>query len=605
MATASLTDLTECPVCIENMGSHNKPKLLRCQHTVCEKCITGLHHRCPLCRASFPQNTSNDLPTHLMNLQLCDIIRQFKMESNRKLCDYCQEDQQVTTHYCLKCTDYLCSRCANDHPEVFDDHLPVPIASSSCIKHGRAYTMFCVDCHTLLCTVCVQQKVCCKNKNKKKIQDIKLQKTEDLIQLIMRISSEIEFNEASIKSSKTALNYRLEYIEEIRLNVRTHMQSLQGKLKQRENKLMNEINKYENEILQMHSSIDLGIENDRLDQLTETAETALVGDIEQILLTLPSIQTALTEIASKRLKKVIPGKIRFTPEDSLQVGNLHKDKTEVFNSGDCVHEHTCTIKNVSLNDETSCIGSELWDGMFVKESVMAVTDTKENVVMLVDRQWNILTDSHKQGVKLQAPCGICYHPLLNYLVVCDRDANCLCMLDPNTLSLTKKVPLIQFSPHGVAVMSNGNIVLTDTAKSMVGVFDINGTQLYSWDTYNNGVSTFISPWYVTVDRNNNIYVADFDGDKIVKLRDPGEILCEWQTKGTPLGLTVCCDKVLVAECGSPNCVREYSVEGGSGRSLLTWKREGGFGTISSIAIHDDQLTVIGEKGLKMYKLTYH
>ncbi len=606
MATAkqTLTHLIECPVCMEDMGLHNKPKLiLPCQHTVCEKCVTGLHQRCPLCRISFPKNNSKDLPTNLTNLQFCDVIRQMDMESNNKLCDYCKEDPQAPTHYCKDCHDYLCSKCAKYHTEVFEDHQPVPIASTSCIKHGRAYTMFCMDCHILLCNVCVHQNVCCNNRNKKKIQDINVLKTQDLINLTERISSEIQYNKVNFISSKTALKYRLDIIEEIKLNVRTHMQNLQTRLKEKENELMDEIIKYENEILQIQSSIDLGIDSDRLSHLKETAEEALAGGIEQILLTLPTIQAAVTQTASTRVKLIIPGTMTFKPEDTLEVGNLHKDRNVVFNSGDCVHEHTYNINTVTVTDEWSGIGSGLWNCVFVKESVMAITDRKENVVLLVDSQGHILTDSHKQGVVFQYPLGIAFHHTLDCLVVCDECADCLCMLDPNTLSLTKKVQLTKLSPRGVAVMSNGNIVLTDNNKKKVGVFDMNGTQLYSWDTYNNGASRFNLPWHVAMDRDNNIYVADYIGCKIVKLSKTGEMLCEWQTEGMPLCLIVCGDKVLVAECGSSDCVIEYSVNGGPGRRLLIWDIQGGFSKIMSIAIHQDQLAVIGLEGLRLYKVT--
>ncbi len=610
MATApqrTFTSLIECPVCMEDMGPHNKPKVLPCQHTVCEKCITGIDQQCPLCRLSFPRNSSENLPTNLTNLQLGDIIRERNLESNRNLCDYCQEDPQVITHYCKDCADYLCSKCVQYHSEVFDDHLPEPIASNVCIKHMRAYTMFCLDCHILLCTVCVQHHVCCNNRNKTKIQDINVQNIQDLIKLTERISSEIQYNNENVMYSKanTTLNDRLDIIEEIRQNVRTHMQNLQARLKERENELMEEINKYESEVLEIQSSIDLGTDIDRLSQLKETAKAALAGGIEQILLTLPTIHAALTQTASKRDKAVIiPRKLTFNPEESLQVGNLHKDPNEVFNSRDLGHKHACNIKTVSVTDERSGIGKSLWDGVFVKKSVLAITDCKENAILLVDSQGHILTDSQKQGVVLHHPCGIAYHPTLHCLVVCDSGAHCLCVLDSSTLSLTKKVQLAHFSPHGVAVMSNGNIVLTDSNNKKVGVFDMNGTQLYSWDTYNNGASRFRCPWYVTVDRDNNIYVADFLDMTIVKFNETGAMLSEWQTKSEPHGLTVCGDKVLVAEHGPPHRVREYSVKGGPGRRLLKWHREEGFERIMSVAIHHEQLVVIGQQGLRLYKLTY-
>ncbi len=610
MATAlpSLTHLIECPVCMENMDSHNKPKVLPCQHTVCEKCVTGLYQRCPLCRISFPQNSSADLPTNLTNLQLCDFIRQRNMESNRKLCDFCQEDPDVITHYCKHCTDYFCSRCAKEHPEVFEDHLPVSVASTFCVKHGRSYTIFCMDCKTLLCTVCMQNKICCNNRNKKQLQDIKVQKTQELGQLTERISSEIQYNKEHVMSCKTALNDRLKTIEEIKLNVRKHIQNLQAKLKQRENKLMHEINKYESDVLQMQNTIELGNDSDILSQLKETAEAALTEGIEHILQRLPSIQAALTKSISAWSETVIPGKMTFHPLDSLQVGNVDKAKDKVFNRENCVSQQAYNIKTVSVVNERSEIGSGLLEVVFVKQSILAITESAHNRVLLVDRQGHVLTNSHKQGAQLEVARGIAYHPTQDCLVVCNDVAGCLCILDPNTLSLTKKIQLTPFLPYSVAVMSDGNIVLTDCINKKVGVFDMNGTQLCSCDTHNNATPIFNKyshPWCVRVDRENNIYVAELEGKMIVKFSETGHMLCKWRTEGGPCGLTVWGDKVLVAECCKlGDCVREYSIDGVPGRCLITWDKQNMFGDIKCVAIHQNQLTAIGYKGLRMYKITY-
>ncbi len=338
--------------------------------------------------------------------------------------------------------------------------------------------------------------------------------------------------------------------------------------------------------------------------MKETADAALVEGIEEILVTLPSIQAALSQATPKSGTTIIPGTTTFNFEDSLQVGNIHKSQDKALTSGDCVHEHICNIKGVSVTDEMSGIGNKLWDVVFVKESVMAVTDYDKKVVLLVDKQGHVFKDSHKQGVEFQDPRGIAYHPTHDCLVVCDRGADCLCILDPNTLSLTNKVFLVQFSPCGVSVMSNGYIALTDYNKQKVGVFNMNGTHVCSWDPYNNGASRVMNSWYVTVDKINQIYVADIAAGRIVKLSMTGEMVCEWKTDCSPYGLTVCGDQVLVAEDDSPECVREYSLGGTPGRDLITWDPDKGYGELMSVAVHNNQLAVIGACGLRMYKLTY-
>ncbi len=48
----------------------------------------------------------------------------------------------------------------------------------------------------------------------------------------------------------------------------------------------------------------------------------------------------------------------------------------------------------------------------------------------------------------------------------------------------------------------------------------------------------------------------------------------------------------------------YNLQGGDARQVLAWDREKDhFVKIKSLSFHDNDLTVVGESGLRMYKLT--
>ncbi len=596
---------------MEVMEDNNKPKVLPCQHTICQACIEGLNHRCPICRRHFSQH-SKDLPTNLTLTQLHDIfmIKNMNVMSDRRTCEFCLESAQDISYHCEECGDYFCSNCATQHETspVHNGHTPTPVAIHICSNHSRRFNMFCLDCNILLCPVCVHQNVCCTGTNRKQLQDIKSDKTEELETLVSRISTEIKENESHPTMSMLKAN--IKNIQDTKRKLKEHCQRLREKLTHRENELLRQADFWENDA---HQQMELKVQF--LSQLKETAEAALAGGIEDILLNLPALQAAAPEVSTPNVA-ITPGMIHFNAEESLNVGHLHNDKDHVF-----VIE--VPYKGCKQNEEATSPGQghivmpishtegkdwDLRDIVCVSDSII-VTDYRKKVVLLLDKQGQVITDHlnqptrfkglfAKHAVELKCPFGITYHPTQDCMVVSDQEAGCLCMLDPKTLCLRKRVQLKQFSPAGLAVMSDGYIVATDVNNKRIGMFDVQGNQLWAW-----GYCALKQPWYVTVDRENNIYVADWGDKKIVKLSNTGRRLCVWNTEGSPNGLIVYGDKVLVAEYNLPDCVREYSVNGGQGKQLLTWDRYDGFGVIKALTTNEQTLVVIGDHGLRMYNIT--
>ncbi len=596
----------ECPVCMEIMDVNNKPILMPCQHTVCQTCIQAIEHKCPICRKTFDQD---DLPINLTMIQLHDLFSNISVTSDRKQCDFCIDTTQYISHYCKECNDYFCTDCASKHQTnpVHLGHKTVEMAAavSSCSNHNRGFSMFCLDCNTLLCPVCVHQNVCCTRKNKYPLADIKTVKTQEIQIVISGISAEIKVSEEENKSYLNMLKSCLKTGEQTKHKLQEHIEILRKKLKQEEEILLAEIELWEKHVHAIKVEAEKGIDVEMLHELKERAEVSLTGGIEHILLTLPSIQTGIHHAVSKRKQKIIPGQITFKPDITTRVGDVHVDEVGDYES---IANNHATVsgdehKQIELisSIERPGLGSGLWDLVFIKETLIAVSDWRRKLVSLIDKEGYVLSDSKKQEIQFQCPRGITYHQGQDCLVVCDQDAGCLAMLDADTLTLKGRVQLPKCSPCGIAVLPSGDVVVTNIKNKKVGVFDMNGTQLLSTSPTNSCASPFIQPCYVAVDRDNNIYVADFGAHKIVKLNERREKLCEWMTDGYPGGMVVYGDKVLVAEYGPPDCVREYSLDGGvQGKQLLTWPTGGRFGNIRSIAIQWHHLAIIGWHGLKIY-----
>ena len=157
-------------------------------------------------------------------------------------------------------------------------------------------------------------------------------------------------------------------------------------------------------------------------------------------------------------------------------------------------------------------------------------------------------------------------------------------------------------PHGIALMSDGNIVVTGSCGP-VGVFDTWGTQFHLWYNYHDHaeeVHSFTFPWYPAVDCHNNIVISD---GNIIKLNKTGTFLYEWPAE-SPCGLVMVGDMMLAVH-EDLGCVMAYNLEGGNATPLLTWDqtKEKEFGQIKSLSLQGDRLVVIGYHGLMMFRLT--
>ncbi len=288
-------DLIECPVCLEVMGPDKLPKRLPCEHTMCKHCVDSLQvYMCPICTAPFPQKSSNDLPTNLSILQLIDVTKNINKSSKKKLCEFCQlQSRREISHFCNDCNNYFCPDCARKHPETcYYRTTPQCVSNNICSIHQRTFTMFCLNCNTLLCSVCAQNKVCCISKNKKYIENIKIEKTCELKRIVEEITSKIQFNNKTILPTRNT-------IAEIKLQITTHTQKLRDRLNEREKECMDEINKYEAEVDKLQWSVNSEVGVETFTKLKQTAEAVLVGGTEQILLTLPSIKAIIPQSAKK------------------------------------------------------------------------------------------------------------------------------------------------------------------------------------------------------------------------------------------------------------------------------------------------------------------
>ncbi len=90
-------------------------------------------------------------------------------------------------------------------------------------------------------------------------------------------------------------------------------------------------------------------------------------------------------------------------------------------------------------------------------------------------------------------------------------------------------------PYGIAISDSENIYLADTDNCRILKLSLHGDVLFAWGTYGSGDGQFERPCGIAVDSSENIYVADTDNDRIQKFTSDGIFLKNWGKKGSENG----------------------------------------------------------------------
>jgi hypothetical protein len=131
------------------------------------------------------------------------------------------------------------------------------------------------------------------------------------------------------------------------------------------------------------------------------------------------------------------------------------------------------------------------------------------------------------GNKVQSVAGIGVHPLTNDIIVCDTKGH-------KMVRFNKKGEVVQLikdrvrSPIDAAMDKSGNIFVVMAKKS--AVFKYNSTGKYVGTIGGSGKAALIFPISIRL-KDDEIFVADSSGRRVVHLSKTGECLTEFTDKG--------------------------------------------------------------------------
>ncbi|MDQ6723597.1 MAG: hypothetical protein M3Z01_04960 [Thermoproteota archaeon] len=91
------------------------------------------------------------------------------------------------------------------------------------------------------------------------------------------------------------------------------------------------------------------------------------------------------------------------------------------------------------------------------------------------------------------------------------------------------------SPNGIAIDSSGNLYVSDYDNNRIQKFDSNGTFITKWGSEGSKDGQFLNPQGIATDSSGNVYVSDYDNNRIQKFDSNGTFITKWGSEGSDDG----------------------------------------------------------------------
>jgi len=130
-------------------------------------------------------------------------------------------------------------------------------------------------------------------------------------------------------------------------------------------------------------------------------------------------------------------------------------------------------------------------------------------------------------------------------------------------------------PTGIAVDSNGNVLVSDTGNGRIEKFSPTGAFLSNIGTKGTGPGQLRDPNGLAVDRTGNIYVADTSNGRVQKMPPDGTFIAEWKGPEPgfygPRRIAIGRDNSIYVVDQGHNRIAKFRSDG---EVLATWGRKG-------------------------------
>ena len=582
-----------CSIC---HGHYNELKVLPCCHYYCKECIYSLALRtgldkpfsCPECRmdVTLPQGSVDSLPTAFFINRLKQVHSKLEKAHGKvdAKCELCHGAKAEA--FCRQCTDLICTDCVKSHQKMkktFAGHKVSLLKAGLSVKdiimeesllqmcelHKQPMAIYCFDCSCLICRDCTIKNHNIVNHNYEFINiaapEMKKKFIEDLYSLeevkvsLAHAVKEIQSTQSEIEAQGDSINNKLESCfehlykiieqrkQELLKEVSTKVTQKLNCLSVQEKKLSTECaviqgvieytqqcvkHSADDEFMCMHAEIKSRIEREIKEHHKEGRSLEPVEEVDiGVEVSCAEELKQLCQTKAKITQIPIECKVEGEGVKTAEINKLSELSVIVKLSDG---------KNMKQKYGVDCHLKTLANGSTVKCKVDLIQDNEYLI-----QYTPTIRGQHKLilTVNGQEVAGSSF-PVFVYI--------------PPT-QLNKPVRAIRgvTYPRFSAINSEGGIIVTEKGKD-VSVFDKEGKKLKKINSSDYNIK---DPRGVAVDKNDSIYIAEYENHRIMKFNKEMKLVKEVSVKQNSqlYGVAVVEDEVMVCDSGY-SCVMIYTKE---------------------------------------------
>ena len=611
----NLMERVTCSICLD---TYSEPKTISCLHTFCCECLEKHARvsqkqgkfRCPECQAAIdlPEGNRFDrLPNSFFHKSLLSLlaVRQ-SGEASSITCYQCSATNPQM-YYCFDCGRFMCPDCFNAHEllkKSFQGHKVTPVQDFKtedyeallrrqpfCSQefHEREITrFFCSQCQVCICQICIvtdhqNHKVVLLDKAAHEEKDnimsgaklIKKMESE-LQEVIKQFEETISKLESNMVTAKRGVKQTAEQmIANIREREREALESLEATRVSRLYKINLAKQEVESLVKQMNQAAQFAenlVQRTSSSDIMQNKETLKTKFEELLRVEVPKHQqTTFIKFTATSQKDLKLGFIEVTEGTANAAKATLEGLYQTFQAG---VEAEFTLRPKKSGGEMSNQAGLRGRVELLIKPVKDVTDV-------------IVEEKEDGNLRLKFTPKVPGAYIIEVKINGDKLPTC-----PMTVQVKERELIVvgelklKFSPgdkpvkfYGIAVNTNGTIVLTDNYGHYVYVFDKYGNCLRKSRGEGNNTGQFQYPDGISFLNDNEVLIADFGNCRIQRLNiQTGTVVKSFGKLGkgkgelsNPIDVTVNDEERIVVTEPNNNRIQVMSKEG---ESIFTFGDKG-------------------------------
>ena len=546
----------ECSICFDTF---KQPKLLPCFHVFCkspclEKLVAKGGHSltCPTCRHIVPLSEKgvDGLQSDFHIDRLFEIRDAFNKaaEPTETQCGNCEDDK--ATGYCRDCGDFLCDDCQAAHKKTkltkyhqlltlreletqAASLVPPKKEAPRCLKHtNKKLKIYCETCKELICTDCTIRLH--QGHKYDLLADVFHKHKEELVSSLKPVKQKLHTGQQALKAFDTRAKEIDDQRATLEAYIHKEIDQLHQLLDQRRAQLVGEL-----DMLTQQKLKSLTAQRDQV-EITQVKLTSCLEYAEGGLQT--GTESEVLAMKAPVLKRIEQISAEFDPDtilpeteadlklDADKKVHLQQACLEFLDVTDDSHvclenSHTTGdgLKGATSGEQKTVVFHAMttqnkeYKGKLNLKAELEHIKSKDRVQCEVVKQQN---GQHKINYR---PVKRGKHEL--HLTVDGnpvRGSPFPIAVTPSAQSLNKPVRVVRGLdyPRGTAINSKGQMIIAEGVG--VSVLTPEGEKIRTFGTQGSGNGQLSSAWGVTVDKWDNIYVADSYNHRVQKFSPEGE-----------------------------------------------------------------------------------